>query len=64
MRELLREVDDRLREFSPGPNRYKGPGDPGCLVHRLQEALEKVLDAGIFDGRLTAVDMRQLPRVL
>ena len=64
MRELLREVDDRLREFSPGNFSHKGRGDPGCLVYRLQGALEDVLDAGIFDGQMTDVDMRQMPRVL
>ena len=64
MRELLREVDDRLREFSPGYGRCSGSADPGCLVYRLREALEDVLDGGIFDGRMTDVDMRQMPEVL
>ena len=63
MRELLREVDDRLREFSPGYGRCSGSGDPECLVGRLQEALEDVLDGGIFDGRMTDLDMPQLTKV-
>jgi len=62
MRELLRAVYDRLGEVS-GTN-SRDPGDPERKVRRLRQAVEDVLAAGIFDARMTDVDMRQLPPVL
>jgi len=34
------------------------------LVPRLRQAVEDVLAAGLFDGRMTDIDMRQLPPAL
>jgi len=62
MRELLRLVYDRLGECP----RTSGVewGDPQGLVPRLRQAVEDVLAAGLFDGRMTDIDMRQLPPAL
>lgn len=62
MRELLREVYDRLIEFGVGST--YDPRDPEHKIRRLRAVVEDVLDAGLFDGMMTDVDMRQLPRVL
>lgn len=62
MRELLHLVYDRLIEVGePG---YYDPQDPNHKVRRLRHAIEDVLSDGLFDGRWTDVDMRQLPPVL
>lgn len=61
VRELLREVYDRLVEV--GEEDYN-PQDPDHKVLRLKEAVEEVLADGLFDGRMTDVDMRQLPPAL
>jgi len=62
VRELLREVYDRLLEVGEQPG--YDPQDPQRLARRLRRDVEAVLAAGIFDGRMTGVDMRQLPPVL
>jgi hypothetical protein len=62
MRELLRVVYDRLNEC---PRGYTyDPQDPGRMIPRLEKLVGEVLAAGIFDGRMTEVDMRQLPPAL
>jgi len=62
VRELLREVYDRLVEVGNGYS--YDPQDPQRKVRRLRHAIEDVLADGLFDGRWTDVDMRQLPPVL
>jgi len=64
MRELLRAVYDRLGEVGEEDSLRYNPGDPGHKVRRLRQAVEDVLSEGIFDARMTDVDMRQLPPVL
>jgi len=62
MRGLLRELYDRLLEVGEGYS--LDPQDPDHKVRRLRMAVEDVLSAGLFDGRMTDVDMRQLPPAL
>jgi hypothetical protein len=62
VRELLREVYDRLGEVGGFPR--NDPADPNGKIRRLRLMVEEVLTDGLFDGRLTDVDMRQLPPVL
>jgi hypothetical protein len=62
VRELLRLVYDRLQER---PRRWGfDPGDPRGKVRELTTLIEEVLADGLFDGRMTDVDMRQLPPAL
>jgi hypothetical protein len=62
LRELLRLVCDRLQER---PRTYPfDPGDPKQKVSKLMGLIEEVLAGGLFDGRMTDVDMRQLPPAL
>jgi hypothetical protein len=62
MRELLRELDDRLREFYVVDS--WGELEEAIEVLRLRRQVRIVLEAGYFDATGTAVDMRQLPLVL
>ena len=62
VRELLREVYDRLIEVGEGYS--YDPMDPARKVRRLRNLVGEVLSDGLFDGRFTDVDMRQLPPVL
>jgi hypothetical protein len=62
MRELLREVYDRLCEVGQGYS--PDDQDPEGKVLRLRELVGEVLGDGLFDGRWTDLDMRQLPPVL
>jgi hypothetical protein len=62
MRELLRLVYDRLDEV--GTRTGYDPQDPERKVRRLRFAIEDVLAAGVFEGRMTEIDMRQLPPAL
>jgi hypothetical protein len=55
-------VWDRLQEFPTG---YRNdPQDPGELIPKLKKLLEEVLASGVLDGRMTDIDMRQLPPAL
>ena len=58
MRELLKFVLDRIGECPSGWE------DPDGLVPELKWVVERILDEGIFDGRMTDIDMRQLPPAL
>ena len=62
MRELLRLVYDRLQE-RPRTCPFD-PGDPQGKVRKLVVLIEEILGDGLFDGRMTDVDMRQLPPAL
>ena len=62
MRELLEMVRDRLGECCL--YEYSGAGKEHLDLRRLRRAIEVVLDKGLFDGRMTDVDMRQLPPAL
>jgi hypothetical protein len=62
LRELLRLVYDRLQERPVGYGNELG-GSEG-RVTRLVELIGEVLADGIFDGRMTEIDMRQLPPAL
>ena len=59
---MLRLVYDRLLEVGEGCG--YDPQDPDHRIRHLRLAVEDVLAHGLFDGRWTDVDMRQLPPVL
>jgi len=55
-------VWDRLQEM---PTSYTyNPQDPYRLIPKLKKQIEEVLASGVLDGRMTDVDMRQLPPAL
>jgi hypothetical protein len=71
VRELLRVLADRLNECPRGylmatdrSGTGFDPQDPERLIPKLQKLVGEVLASGIFDGRMTELDMRQLPPVL
>jgi len=40
------------------------PTDPGRDVRKLRQQIEVVLSKGLLDGRMTELDMSQLPPAL
>jgi hypothetical protein len=66
LRELLRLVWDRLQEMPETGVKAHGywPQDPGRELRKLAVQIEVVLSKKLLDGRMTDVDMRQLPPAL
>jgi hypothetical protein len=59
-------VWDRLQEMAETHENvtYYVPQDPDHELRKLREQIEVVLAKKLLDGRMTEIDMRQLPPAL
>lgn len=57
-------VWDRLQEMPESGGMGFYPMDPGHDLRKLRQQIEVVLSKGLLDGRMTDIDMRQLPPAL
>ena len=61
MQELLQRVLAVLECTGPGPGYEHDLGSAGLECVKLKAQVEKVLDSGVFVGRVTAEDLFDVP---
>ena len=61
MQELLQRVLAVLEHTGPGKFEEYMYGASGRELRKLREQVEKVLDSGVFVGRVTAEDLFDVP---
>jgi len=61
MQELLQRVLAVLEHTGPGDYPTYSEGSAGAQLRKLKRQVEKVLDSGVFVGRVTAEDLFDVP---